>query len=165
VSVVIRLAQPDDADGIVSVLEAVVSERKYSAIDRVWSVGDERKYLEAFSPRQAVHVAVDGARGIIGLQILDRFSPLDSMAHVGELGTFLLPAWRGQGVGRRLWDATLAFARAAGYRKLVIYVRGSNAGGQAFYQRVGFVPCGRLSKQVVIDGVADDEVMMERHLD
>ena len=86
------------------------------------------------------------------------------MAHVGQLGTFLLPSRRRQGVGRELSDATLAFARASGYRKLMIYVRASNADAQAFYQRLGFLPCGRLSKQVIIDGVADDEVMMELHL-
>ena len=86
------------------------------------------------------------------------------MCHVGQLGTFLLPAWRRKGVGRQLWDATRAFARGAGYLKLVIYVRASNGDAQAFYQRLGFLPCGRLSKQVIIDGVADDEVMMELHL-
>jgi len=163
--VVIRPARPDDAAGIVSVLEAVVAERRYSAIDRVWPVADERTHLESFSPREAVHLALDDGGIIVGLQILDRWSPLESMSHVGQLGTFLLPSWRRKGVGRRLWESTVAFARDAAYRKIVIYVRASNADGQAFYRRLGFAPCGRLSKQVVIDGVADDEVMMERHLD
>ncbi|MBV9172361.1 MAG: GNAT family N-acetyltransferase [Chloroflexi bacterium] len=55
------------------------------------------------------------------------------MAHVGQVGTFLLPAWRGMGVGRQLWNMTLGFARDARYRKFAIYVRGSNANAQAFY--------------------------------
>ena len=67
----------------------------------------------------------------------------------------------GPGVGRRLWSATTAFAGNAGYRKLVIQVRGSNAAAQAFYRRLGFQDCGRLSGQVVIDGLEDDEVLME----
>ena len=83
------------------------------------------------------------------------------MAHVGQIGTFMLPAWRGRGVGRLLWAATLAFARAAGYRKLVIQVRASNSAAQTFYRGLGFQDCGRLSRQVVIDGVEDDEVLME----
>jgi len=166
VSLHIRRAQPDDAAGIVAVMEVVAGERTHSAIDRSWSVDEERRYLESLSAREAIHVAVDaaGTGAIIGVQIFDRWSTLDSMAHVGQLGTFLLPAWRRKGVGRDLSDATFAFARAAGYRKIVIYVRASNGDAQAFYQRLGFVPCGRLSKQVVIDGVADDEVMMELHL-
>lgn len=83
------------------------------------------------------------------------------MAHVGQVGTFLLPAWRGLGVGRQLWSATEAFARGAGYRKLAIQVRASNTVAQAFYRRLGFQECGRLTRQVIIDGIEDDEVLME----
>ena len=45
--------------------------------------------------------------------------------------------------------------------KLVIQVRGSNAAAQAFYRGLGFQDCGRLSRQVIIDGIEDDEVLME----
>ena len=109
-----------------------------------------------------LHVAVDGAQGIVGLQSLDLWSPLlTSMAHVGQVGTFLLPEWRGRGVGRRLWSATEAFARQAGYLKLAIQVRASNSAAQAFYGRQGFRVCGRLTRQVIIDGFEDDEILME----
>jgi ribosomal protein S18 acetylase RimI-like enzyme len=161
----IRRAGPEDATGIAVVLDVVARERIHSAIDRVWPAEDERRYLEALSPREAVHVAVDGAQGIVGLQILDRWSSiLGSMAHVGQIGTFLLPEWRRRGLGRQLWNVTVAFAREAQYRKLVIYVRGSNTHAQAFYRHMGFKDCGRLARQVVIDGVEDDEVLMELFL-
>jgi ribosomal protein S18 acetylase RimI-like enzyme len=83
------------------------------------------------------------------------------MAHVGQVGTFLLPEWRGQGVGRQLWSVTESFARQAGYRKLAIQVRASNTAAQAFYRRLGFHACGRLTRQVIIDGFEDDEILME----
>jgi RimJ/RimL family protein N-acetyltransferase len=131
----------------------------------VWSVEQECRYLEALSPREAVHVAIDGADHIIGVQTLDRWSTeLDSMAHVGQVGTFLLPRWRGRGAGRALWRATAAFARHGRYTKLVIQVRSANAAAQSFYRGLGFVECGRLSRQVIIDGVADDEILMELFL-
>jgi ribosomal protein S18 acetylase RimI-like enzyme len=60
-----------------------------------------------------------------------------------------------------LWSATETFARDAGYRKLAVQVRASNAVAQAFYRRLGFRECGRLTRQVVIDGIEDDEVLME----
>lgn len=158
----IRRAVPEDAPGIVTVLVVVVDERVHSAIDRVWSVEQERRYVESLSAREVIHVAVDGADRVVGLQILDRWSAvLDSMAHVGQMGTFLLPAWRGRGVGRELWKATAAFAREARYQKLVVQVRGSNAHAQSFYRRLGFAECGRLSRQVMIDGSQDDEILME----
>lgn len=153
---------PADAAGIVNVLETVTAERIHSAIDRVWAVDQETQYLESLSPREAFHVAVDAAAGIVGFQSLDLWSSLlPSMAHVGQVGTFLLPGWRGLGVGRQLWSATEAFARESGYRKLAIQVRASNAVGQAFYRRLGFRECGRLTRQVIIDGSEDDEVLME----
>jgi ribosomal protein S18 acetylase RimI-like enzyme len=160
----IRRATPDDAPAIVSVLEVIATERIHSAIDQVWSVEEERRYIGSLSEREVIHVAFTGRSGAIGLQILDRWSPLSSMSHVGQLGTFVLPGQRGRGVGRTLWEATLAFARDAGYRKLVIQVRASNARAQAFYQRLGFAACGRLAAQVIIDGKPDDEILMELFL-
>lgn len=161
----VRRGVPGDAPGIVAVLGVVVGERVHSAIDNVWSVERERLYLESLSAREAIHVAVDGDGQIVGLQILDRWSAmLDSMAHVGQVGTFLLPAWRGRRVGRLLWTATVAFARDARYEKLVVQVRGANAHAQSFYRGLGFVECGRLSRQVRIDGAEDDEVLMELFL-
>ena len=158
----IRRANADDAAGISAVLEKVAAERVYSAIDRAWPAVEQRRYLESLSDREAFQVAVALSGQVIGYQSLDRYSlVLSSMAHVGQLGTFLLPEWRGQGVGRALFAETLRFAASAGYRKLVIQVRASNASAQAFYTRHGFVECGRLHAQVIIDGREDDEVVME----
>jgi GNAT superfamily N-acetyltransferase len=158
----IRKASPLDAAGIVGVIEIVAAERVHSAIDRAWTVEEETGYLASLSPREACHVAVDDNAGIVGVQCLDLWSPmLPSMAHVGQVGTFLLPRWRGHGIGHRLWNATLAFAGEAGYRKLAIQVRASNSAARKFYRGLGFEECGRLTRQVVIDGVEDDEVLME----
>ena len=127
-SVHVRKASPLDASGIVRVLAAVASERIHSAIDKVWTVEQEARYLESLSPRETFHVAVDESGEIIGFQSLDLWSSLlPSMAHLGQAGTFFLPDWRGQGVGRRLWNATEPFAREKGYRKIAIQVRATNA--------------------------------------
>ena len=153
---------PSDAPGIVEVLKSVVAERIHSAIDRAWTVEQEARYLESLSHREVLHVAVDGTVDIVGFQSLDLWSSLlPSMAHVGQVGTFLLSEWRGQGVGRQLWSATASFAREAGYLKLAIQVRASNAPAAGFYRALGFKECGRLTRQVIIDGIEDDEILME----
>ena len=156
----VRLATPDDAAAIAAVLQVIVSERVHSAIDRAWTADEERAYLTSLSSREVVHVAIDGDR-IVGLQVLDHWSTLESMAHVGQVGTFILPSHRRRGLGHTLWAATAASARVAGYRKLVIQVRGKNEAAQAFYRTLGFRECGRLAGQVVIDGVEEDELLME----
>ena len=71
-----------------------------------------------------------------------------------------------RGVGResdRCSSTPRHFALSAGYRKLVIQVRASNAPA-LFYRRLGFVECGRLASQVVIDGCDDDEIILEMFL-
>jgi ribosomal protein S18 acetylase RimI-like enzyme len=161
VALQIRRASPDDAAGIARILDAVAAERVHSAIDRAWPADEQRAYLASLSPREAFHVATAAAE-IVGYQSLDLYSPiLPSMAHVGALGTFLLPHWRRRGVGQALFDATRRFAASHEYRKLVIQVRASNLPAQTFYKQLGFVECGRLRAQVIVDGAEDDEVVME----
>jgi ribosomal protein S18 acetylase RimI-like enzyme len=162
----VRRALPDDAEGIAAVMHAVVAERVHSAIDRAWSADEERRYLASLSSREAFHVAVTDSGQIIACQSLERYSTvLTTMSHVAQVGTFVLPTWRGHGIGPALFELTRHFAISEGYRKAVITVRGSNASALSFYRGLGFVECGRLSRQVVLDGVEDDEVLLEMFFD
>jgi ribosomal protein S18 acetylase RimI-like enzyme len=161
----IRKAIPEDAAQIVAVLEGIAAERIHSAITNPWTAGQQRQYLLSLSNREAFHVAIAPDGGLAGYQSLDLYSPyLDSMSHVAQVGTFLHPRFRGKGVGRALFAATREFATQAAYRKIVIQVRGSNGAAQSFYRKLGFTPCGRLTAQVLIDGVPDDEILMELFL-
>jgi L-amino acid N-acyltransferase YncA len=158
----VRRATGADAEAIVEVLEGIVSERIYTAIEKPWSVDEQRRYLLSLSPREAFHVAEIGQGTIMGYQSLDLYSPiLHSMAHVAQLGTFLRPDARRRGVGQALFQASLNFAREHDFSKIVIQVRSSNSGAQAFYKQLGFRECGRLSRQVRIHEHEDDEIIME----
>jgi RimJ/RimL family protein N-acetyltransferase len=161
----VRRAAADDGAGTSRVLQAVVAERVYSAIDRAWTADEQRAYIASLSHREALYVAADDSGQIVGSQSLELYSrTLPSMSHVAQLGTFVLPAWRGRGVGQALFAASARFAADAGYRKMVIQVRASNLPAQAFYRTLGFVECGRLRAQVRIDGREDDEILMEYFL-
>ncbi len=160
----IRRATPDDAEGTSTIWKQIVGERNYSAVDSPFSIEQERSYLASMSPREVMFVA-ESEGEIIGFQSLDLFrSLLRSMDHVGELGTFVLPEWRGKGVGHKLATHTLLFAREQGYEKLVIWVRARNTNAQQFYQSLGFRPVGRLTRQVKIGDEYDDEILMELFL-
>jgi len=52
-------------------------------------------------------------------------------------------ALRRRGIATQLVNSALEHARAAGARRTYLEVRASNAGGIAFYMRMGFRECGR----------------------
>jgi RimJ/RimL family protein N-acetyltransferase len=161
-SFTIRRATEADAEAIIAILDGIASERIYTAIDRPWSADEQRRHLASLSAREAIHIAESGGKAIVGYQPLELWAPtLNSMAHVGQIGTFVAPEWRGRGAGKALFQSTLDFARKCSYTKFVIQVRASNSSAQAFYLRMGFRECGRLSRQVRIGGEEDDEVLME----
>jgi ribosomal protein S18 acetylase RimI-like enzyme len=163
-SIAIRRAAPADAEAISAVWEAICAERVYTAVHRPFTPQQEREYIAALSDREGIFLGeVDGR--VVGFQSLDQWIKFtDSFDHVCSMGTFVLPEWRREGIARRLAQHTLDFARTHGYEKIVIYVRRSNSGAQAFYRSLGFTPKGVLERQVKIDGQYDDEVFMELFL-
>lgn len=162
--ITIRRATPGDAEAISAIWEVVCAERSYTAVNRPFTPQQERDYIASLSGREGIFLAgVDGR--VVGFQSLDLWVKYtDSFDHVGVLGTIILPEWRRKGVGRRLAEHILDFARANDYEKIVIYVRAGNSGAQAFYRGLGFVLKGVLVRQVKIDGQYEDEVFMELFL-
>jgi GNAT superfamily N-acetyltransferase len=51
---------------------------------------------------------------------------------------WLLEPYQGRGIGYRLWQEVLAFARAAGYRRIRLTTDDENVRAGRFYRRLGF---------------------------
>jgi len=157
----IRRGTADDAEGIRAVLNAVVAEHGLTILEPVRSVAQERAFLRALPKRAHITVAQLGAV-IVGFQVIEpagRYTR--ALNHVATLGSYLLAAARGHGIGRAMSEATFAAARRLGFRKLVINVRADNTAAQTFYAQLGFQPCGRLTKQAFVDGRYVDELIYE----
>jgi len=160
----VRRATPADAEVISVVWEVVCAERIYTAVNRAFTPQQERDYIGSLSDREGILLAEVDNR-VVGFQSLDLWAKYtDSFDHVGVLGTIILPEWRQKGIGRRLVEHTLDFARTKGYEKIVIYIRAGNTQAQTFYRSLGFVPKGVLARQIKIDGQYEDEVFMELFL-
>lgn len=157
----IRKATKKDAEGISNIWKILCDERVYTAVSKPFSTKQERVYITSLSDREGIFLA-EVNNEIIGFQSLDLwFRAIDSFNHVGSIGTFVHPQWRKKGIGNRLFNYTLNFARSKNYEKFVIYVRNRNDDAKKFYQSLGFVPKGILTNQVKIDGKYEDEVFME----
>ena len=158
----IERATESDAPAIARLMARISAERIYSAIDQPFTSEEQRAYIASLSEREGIFVAREEDGSIVGLQTLEAWArTINSMRHVAQLGTFIPAQYRRRGIGSVLFEATCEFARAAGYTKLVIQVRASNLPALSFYANLGFQAAGRLTRQVVIDGVEDDELLFE----
>ena len=161
---IIRKATQKDAQATCDIWKVITSERRYSTISEPFTLEQEVDYLNSLSEREAIFLAeVDSE--VVGFQSIDRFAKYtESMNHVATVGTYVLPEYRGKGIGKALFEKTVEFAREQGYEKVVIYVRSSNTDAQDFYSGFGFEPKGVLKKQVKIDDTYDNEIFMEMFL-
>jgi L-amino acid N-acyltransferase YncA len=164
--IVVRPVRRDDLDeaaAVAAVLNSVIAEKRYTAMSGHWTPEAEQAYFQSLGPRSELFVAEVAGR-IVAFQSFEPFvAYTTTMDHVCHFGTFVHADFRGRGIGRRLAEASLAFARSKGYEKSVVYVLAHNEGGLGFYRSLSFEERGVLRRQTKIDGVYYDEVFMELH--
>jgi L-amino acid N-acyltransferase YncA len=88
----IREAQPDDAEAIVAILNPIIEAGIYTAFDTPFTVEAEREYIVNFPQRGIFHVAVRPQdQKIVGFQSMEPFATYThAFDHVGVLGTYSL---------------------------------------------------------------------------
>lgn len=98
----------------------------------------------------------DGTVGMVGVGLTEE--PAEAILW----GMWVDPSVRGTGVGRRLVDATVVWARAHGASSVVLFVMGANAGAVDMYERCGFV----LDDEICAEAPpgCEDELRMRRPL-
>ena len=161
----IRRATVEDADSVSAVLNGVIAEGNLTVFDRPFSADEERTFISSLGLRSVLHVAdVDGT--IVGVQSVDRFSPLiSSLSHVATMGTWVKPEGRGLGIGRTLFKESLSFARSNDYRKVVVQVLATNDRALRFYRGLGFTDVGVFRNHARLSGAFHDEIYLEMPLD
>lgn len=81
--------------------------------------------------------------------------------HAGEFGIAVAAEAQGCGLGRRLMQVMLEWARAGGVvRKVNLRVHPENARAIALYRSLGFVDEGLLTRDLLVDGAFEDSLLM-----
>lgn len=134
-TVILRDAQPGDFGWVVEQHGALYAkEWGYTVEFEGLVAGIVAKFVESFDPQwEKCWIAeVDGERA--GSVFLVRQSPT-----VAKLRLLILtPQARGLGLGARLTDECIAFARTKGYRKMVLWTQSHLTAARRIYQSRGF---------------------------
>ena len=77
-----------------------------------------------------------------------------------RIGIGILEKWRGQGIGRRLFEECLALARSTGLKRIELSAYSDNAPAIGMYESHGFSREGQKKDARKIDGNCQDEILM-----
>ena len=183
----IRLGSPADAPGMAALLNGVIAEGRPVLLMGHYTDEAERAFLEGLPARGGFHVAEVSAEGsahptkagggdgrggerrappaIVAAQVLVPYAAgMPAHQHVAEMGTWVRADWRRRGLGRALWEHTLAAARPRGFTKVFTDIRADNVESLAYHLALGFTVAGTARGQAVMGGRAYDVVMVERFL-
>lgn len=165
-NLLVREAQPDDAEAIVGILNPIIEAGVYTVFDTPFTIEAERQYILNFPERGVFHVAVCREdRRIVGFQSMEPFATYTrAFDHVGVIGTYVHLSYRRQGIGRCLFAATFEIARCKGYEKILTYVRVDNLAALATYLDHGFHIIGTAQKHAKLNGKYLDQLIIERLL-
>ncbi len=160
---IIRPAIPRDASAVTEIINSVVEERKFTTFSKM-SEKEGRKYIKSIAPNEAIFVAEFGGK-VVGFQFFERFpGGTEANKHVGTMGTFLLKDYRGKSMGSKLAKRTFNWAKRKGFEKIVTWIFEDNIEGLRFYEKLGFKPVGKWTKQVKIGKDYHNEVVLEKFL-
>lgn len=134
----VRAAHPADAEDMAEVQNAV-----FRAGLRAAPVDVDEVRARYFSAHRVACTVAEQAGRVVGFQSLSRAwpgNPYDVTVGWGIIGTHIHPDHGRSGLGRRLFDVTLAAAQTAGLRHIDATIGDGNAAGLAYYAAMGFVP-------------------------
>jgi putative acetyltransferase len=147
------------ADSFRACLDTVAREKRYLAQTEALPLERIQGFVRDSVAHDAVQfVALDGDTVVGWADIFPSWAA--AVAHVGQLGMGVLPAWRGRGLGRRLLEACIAKAWAQGLTRIELEVRADNHKAIALYQKLGFVHEALKHRAMRFDGVYHDAVQM-----
>jgi ribosomal protein S18 acetylase RimI-like enzyme len=89
-------------------------------------------------PQRLIRLALYGGSVVGAAVCFLGFSTFSAQPRLNVHDLCVLPAHRGQGVGRRLMEAVLEAARRAGCSGVTLEVRSDNAVAQRLYRSLGF---------------------------
>ncbi|HYE84693.1 MAG TPA: GNAT family protein [Clostridia bacterium] len=166
---IIRKAEKSDAGRIVEYVETISGESDnltFGPGEFGISVEKETEFLVGISARSnAVYLVAEIDGRIVGsLNFSGGSRP--RTAHTGEFGVSVLKEHWGKGIGTELIRHLLEWSKETGIiRKIDLRVRVDNHTAINVYRKLGFVQEGVITRDLLINEVFYDALLMGYHVD
>lgn len=162
----VRPALPSDAAALAALLNEIVVAGGTTAIEDTLSPKEFDHWFIGGPDVLCCTLAEDTGGAVLGVQSLARNAALP--AGWGDIATFARRGGTRRGIGRALFTETRARAAALGLAALNATIRADNAGGLAYYEKMGFctyrttpgvplrdgTPVDRIAKRLRLSGQA-----------
>jgi len=165
---VLRHPEMSDVQGLMSLINSLVSEKSDIAKTTQVTLFQERAWLKntikSIQNKEKLMILAEMDGKIIGSCEITR-DPYDVSRHVGTLGIGIIKEARGIGIGTRLVQEALSEAKKKLRLGLVkLYVFDSNNIGKSLYEEMGFTEIGRIPKGVYHNKKYKDDIIMAKRL-
>lgn len=167
--VLIRPAQPSDGAALMQAIARIDAETEFLGVPgqpHPWAGRPDAELRSlAQSGRGIVLLAVRGDGDLVGYlsAFCGHFARNAGDVFIAVVG--LREAWRGRGIGTRLFEAVEDWARRRGAWRLELRVSSLNNRGQALYHKRGFEIEGRIRGGVYRRGGWTDDLWMGKLLE
>jgi len=140
---VIRLAEEEDAAGVLAIYAPVVRETAISFELEPPSLEEMRERIRSLRARLPWLVCSDG-RSLWGYAYADRFRTRAAYQWSAEVTVYVSPDRHRRGVARALYTSLLAALRLLGYRNAFAGIAQPNPPSVALHETLRFRPAGLL---------------------
>ena len=169
-NVTIRQARPEDAAQLIAYLRRVFAEPGVNLITAVDefnpTVESEARIINEMNRSANSLFLVAESDGHIVGQLTLEGGKRRHVRHAATLGITVADGWRGRGIGRRLMERAIDWARAGGViSRVELHVFARNHNAIRLYESCGFVLEGTRHRAIHRDGQYLDDLVMALLLD
>ncbi len=154
--VVIRSAEPDDAQGLLALFDSIVGEDKYNVttVEDVrklkMTIEKERDWIQEHNADGKIILVAQIDGTIVGAVPIEN-GKRTRIAHVAVLAISVLKEFRGLGVGKTLLQSAIDWAGEDPLiEKIGLGVFATNKKAIGLYRKMGFVEEGRRIKEIKV---------------
>jgi ribosomal protein S18 acetylase RimI-like enzyme len=165
VEVTVRQAREEDLAGLIGAIRQGLGGGEYVEAETIADVVDSEGVLLRHNELESRIFFVATVEGEVVGWVYLKHPEIEKLSHTAELTLGVLEAYRCIGIGSRLLDRGLEWARSRGFEKIYNSVPAVNESAIEFFESRNFYEEARREDHYRIDGEYVDEVMLATALD